>query len=52
MSVNNRVLVAGAQGVSGRAALEHWRSVPATQVVGLSRRAVSRAEQNQSSVAA
>jgi hypothetical protein len=39
MSVNNRVLVAGAQGVSGRAALEHWKAVPATQVVGLSRRA-------------
>ena len=38
MSVNNRVLVAGAQGVSGRAALEHWRAVPATKVVGLSRR--------------
>jgi len=39
MSLNNRVLVAGAQGVSGRAALEHWKAVPATQVVGLSRRA-------------
>ena len=39
MPVNNRVLVAGAQGVSGRAALEHWRAVPSTQVVGLSRRA-------------
>ena len=39
MSVNNRVLVAGSQGVSGRAALEHWKAVPATQVVGLSRRA-------------
>jgi nucleoside-diphosphate-sugar epimerase len=38
MPVNNRVLVAGAQGVSGRAALEHWRAVPSTQVVGLSRR--------------
>jgi nucleoside-diphosphate-sugar epimerase len=41
MSINNRVLVAGAQGVSGRAALEHWRAIPATQVVGLSRRAAS-----------
>lgn len=40
MSVNNRVLVAGAQGVSGRAASEHWREGPATHVVGLSRRAV------------
>jgi nucleoside-diphosphate-sugar epimerase len=39
MPVNNRVLIAGAQGVSGRAALEHWRAVPSTQVVGLSRRA-------------
>jgi len=38
MSINNRVLVAGAQGVSGRAALEHWKAVPATQVVALSRR--------------
>jgi nucleoside-diphosphate-sugar epimerase len=38
MSINNRALVAGAQGVSGRAALEHWKAVPATQVVGLSRR--------------
>jgi len=38
MSIKNRVLVAGAQGVSGRAALEHWKAVPVTQVVGLSRR--------------
>lgn len=38
MSVKNVVLVAGAHGVSGRAAAEHWSAIPDTQVYGLSRR--------------
>ena len=38
MSTKNAVLVAGAHGVSGRAAAEHWASLPDTQVYGLSRR--------------
>src|SRR5882762_7798371 len=32
------VLIAGAHGVSGRAAAEHWTSLPGTRVYGLSRR--------------
>src|ERR1039457_5649992 len=32
------VVVAGAQGVAGRAALEHYASLPGTVVYGLSRR--------------
>ncbi|MGO9122120.1 MAG: SDR family oxidoreductase [Desulfomonilaceae bacterium] len=38
MSTNNAVLVAGVHGVSGRAAAEHWASLPGTRVYGLSRR--------------
>jgi nucleoside-diphosphate-sugar epimerase len=38
MSTKNAVLVAGVHGVSGRAAAEHWASLPGTQVFGLSRR--------------
>ena len=39
MSESRRsVLVAGAQGVTGRAAAEHFSSLPATKVYGLSRR--------------
>jgi hypothetical protein len=38
MSTKNAVLVAGVHGVSGRAAAEHWASLPGTQVYGLSRR--------------
>jgi nucleoside-diphosphate-sugar epimerase len=38
MSVKNVVLVAGAHGVSCRAAAEHWSAIPDTQVYGLSRR--------------
>jgi nucleoside-diphosphate-sugar epimerase len=36
--VQRTVLVAGAQGVTGRAALEHYASLPGTVVNGLSRR--------------
>jgi nucleoside-diphosphate-sugar epimerase len=38
MPVQNSVLVAGVHGVSGRAAAEHWSSVPGARVNGLSRR--------------
>ena len=38
MSTKNVVLIAGVHGVSGRAAAEDWRSLPGTQVYGLSRR--------------
>jgi nucleoside-diphosphate-sugar epimerase len=38
MSMKNVVLIAGAHGVSGRAAAEHWTSFPGTRVYGLSRR--------------
>ena len=38
MSIENVVLIAGVHGVSGRAAAEHWTSVPGTRVYGLSRR--------------
>jgi nucleoside-diphosphate-sugar epimerase len=38
MPTKNAVLVAGVHGVSGRAAAEHWASLPGTQVYGLSRR--------------
>src|SRR5271167_4286961 len=38
MSVKNVVLIAGVHGVSGRAAAEHWTSLPGTRVYGLSRR--------------
>jgi nucleoside-diphosphate-sugar epimerase len=38
MSTKNAVLVAGVHGVSGRAAAEHWASLPDAQVYGLSRR--------------
>ena len=38
MSVKNVVLIAGAHGVSGRSAAEHWTSLPDTRVYGLSRR--------------
>ncbi len=38
MSTQNTVLVAGVHGVSGRAAAEHWVSLPNTRVIGLSRR--------------
>src|SRR6266478_1891388 len=38
MSTPNIVLVAGAHGVSGRAAAEHWAALPNTRVVGLARR--------------
>lgn len=34
----NAVLVAGVHGVSGRAAAEHWASLPGAQVYGLARR--------------
>jgi NAD dependent epimerase/dehydratase family len=34
-------LVAGAHGVSGRAAAQHWTTVPSTQVYGLSRRSAA-----------
>jgi nucleoside-diphosphate-sugar epimerase len=37
-SSRNVVVVAGVHGVSGRAAAEHWSSVPDTVVYGLSRR--------------
>jgi nucleoside-diphosphate-sugar epimerase len=36
--MNSTVLVAGVHGVSGRAAAEHWASVPGAKVYGLSRR--------------
>src|SRR4029077_18557380 len=36
--MKNVVLIAGVHGVSGRAAAEHWISIPGTQVYGLSRR--------------
>ena len=38
MSIKNVVLIAGVHGVSGRAAAEHWISIPGTLVYGLSRR--------------
>ena len=38
MSAKNVVLVAGAQGVSGSAAVQHWSRIPDTKVYGLSRR--------------
>jgi nucleoside-diphosphate-sugar epimerase len=38
MAEKNVVLVAGAHGVSGRAAAIHWSKVPNTRVYGLSRR--------------
>ena len=38
MSKKNVVLIAGVHGVSGRAAAEHWASLPGTQLYGLSRR--------------
>ncbi len=38
MSIKNVVLIAGVHGVSGRAAAEHWISIPGTRVYGLSRR--------------
>jgi nucleoside-diphosphate-sugar epimerase len=38
MSTQNTVLVAGVHGLSGRAAADHWASLPNTRVVGLSRR--------------
>ena len=38
MSIENVILVAGVHGVSGRAAAEHWASLPGTRVYGLSRR--------------
>jgi nucleoside-diphosphate-sugar epimerase len=37
-STQNVILVAGVHGVSGRAAAEHWVSIPGTRVYGLSRR--------------
>jgi nucleoside-diphosphate-sugar epimerase len=40
MSAKNVVLVAGAQGVSGSAAVRHWSATPDTRVYGLSRRKV------------
>src|SRR5271165_3071067 len=39
MPMKNVVLIAGVHGVSGRAAAEHWTSLPGTRVYGLSRRA-------------
>jgi nucleoside-diphosphate-sugar epimerase len=39
MSMKNVILIAGVHGVSGRAAAEHWASLPDTRVYGLSRRA-------------
>jgi nucleoside-diphosphate-sugar epimerase len=41
MSAKNVVLVAGSQGVSGSAAVQHWSAVPDTKVYGLSRRRVA-----------
>jgi nucleoside-diphosphate-sugar epimerase len=41
MQTKNVVMVAGAHGVSGRAAAEHWTRKPGTQVFGLSRRTAS-----------
>jgi nucleoside-diphosphate-sugar epimerase len=38
MPIKNVVLIAGVHGVSGRAAAEHWTSLPGTQVYALSRR--------------
>jgi nucleoside-diphosphate-sugar epimerase len=38
VSTENTVLVVGVHGVSGRAAAEHWASLPTTLVYGLSRR--------------
>jgi nucleoside-diphosphate-sugar epimerase len=38
VSKKNVVLIAGVHGVSGRAAAEHWASLPGTPVYGLSRR--------------
>jgi nucleoside-diphosphate-sugar epimerase len=38
MSAKNLVLVAGAQGVSGSAAVQHWSRISDTKVYGLSRR--------------
>ena len=38
MSTKNAVLIAGVHGVSGRAAAEHWASLPGTQVYGFARR--------------
>ncbi len=38
MSTQNTVLIAGVHGVSGRAAAEHWASLPGTQAYGLARR--------------
>jgi nucleoside-diphosphate-sugar epimerase len=38
MPIKNVVLVAGVQGVSGRAAAQHWSSISGTEVYGLSRR--------------
>ena len=39
MPANRRVLVAGVQGVIGRAAASHFAAQPGTEVIGLSRRA-------------
>jgi NAD-dependent epimerase/dehydratase family protein len=36
--MNNVILIAGVHGVSGRAAAEHWASLPDRRVYGLSRR--------------
>jgi len=38
MSAETVVVVAGAHGVTGRAAAEHWSSTPDTKVYGLERR--------------
>jgi nucleoside-diphosphate-sugar epimerase len=38
MSAKKIILIAGVHEVSGRAAAEHWASLPDTQVYGLSRR--------------
>jgi nucleoside-diphosphate-sugar epimerase len=38
MTVKDVVLIAGVHGVSGRAAAEHWISIPGTRVYGLARR--------------
>ena len=38
MADKNVVVVAGANGVSGRAAAKHWATIPDTRVLGLSRR--------------
>ena len=38
ISMKNVILIAGVHGVSGRAAAEHWVSLPDTRVYGLSRR--------------